>query len=608
MDKRTLSAEQLEAVEHCYGPKMVIAGPGSGKTFVITKRLEHMIKAERIRPEDILVITFTKAAAVEMQTRFMALMKDEASLITFGTFHSVFFGILKRTYNYTAADILTEKAKYIYLKSVISVYPDINDDMIDSLISKISKIKNDGIRPEKFDDGERLFDKDTFCRIFYDYGNILKAEGKLDFDDMVLLCRKLFLNEPDILDHWRNRYKYILIDEFQDINPMQYEVVRMLSAPANNLFVVGDDDQSIYGFRGSRPEIMLGFKKEYPDATITILSDNFRSRDGIVRLAGTIISNNKERFDKKLKAVKKGGESVAILPFDERQDESNVIIELINSAKKHISFDDMAVICRTNTGAARYSGVLSAAGIPFVLKEKVTNIFTTPEAQDILSMFSYAHGERTRSNLLRFMNKPARYIRRCDLEEEDYSLEDLLTNPELKDYVKKNIRGLIYDLEKLKDMHPYAGINYIRKGIGYENYLLSEGKKRGKSRDDILELLDRISDTTRNVDDYFQWREWINEYDDMICESTQKKKAHGVCLTTMHGSKGLEYSLVILPDINEGNVPWKKCETAEEIEEERRVFYVAVTRAKEKLVLCYLKKNTENKVMPSRFLRESGLI
>ena len=245
MEERKLSREQAEAVAHCDGPRMVIAGPGSGKTFVITRRLEHMIRVHGVRPEEILVITFTKAAATEMQTRFEGLMGDDAMQVTFGTFHSIFFGILKRAYNYTAADILTEKEKYDLLKSVISVYQGTGDGEIDNLISKISKVKNDGIRPEDYDDGEKIADKESFCGIFYDYEKLLRSENKLDFDDMVLLCRELFLNDKDILGYWRDRYKYILIDEFQDINPMQYEVVKMLAAPKNNLFVVGDDDQSI---------------------------------------------------------------------------------------------------------------------------------------------------------------------------------------------------------------------------------------------------------------------------------------------------------------------------------------------------------------------------
>lgn len=608
MEERKLSREQAEAVAHCDGPKMVIAGPGSGKTFVITRRLEHMIRVHGVRPEEILVITFTKAAATEMQTRFEGLMGDDAMQVTFGTFHSIFFGILKRAYNYTAADILTEKEKYDLLKSVISVYQGTGDDEIDNLISKISKVKNDGIRPEEYDDGEKIVDKESFCGIFYDYEKLLRSENKLDFDDMVLLCRELFLNDKDILGYWRERYKYILIDEFQDINPMQYEVVKMLAAPKNNLFVVGDDDQSIYGFRGSSPGIMLGFKKEYKDAGITVLSDNFRCREQIVKVAGDVIASNKDRFKKKLRAVRKGGDSVAILYFDDKQDEAASVTSMIKSALNHVSPEDIAVICRTNTGISRYSGILITEGIPVSLKEKVSNIFNSSEAKDILAMFAYAHGENTRENLLRFMNKPVRYIRRCDLENREVSLEVLLRNPELKDYVKKNIRTLIFEMDNLKKMHPFAGINYIRKGMGYESYLVSNGKKKGRSKEEINELLDRIWDTARYADDYEHWLEWINEYDEMLKGGAAEKSEHGVNLTTMHGSKGLEYSIVILPDINEGNVPGKRCESTEDIEEERRVFYVALTRAKDKLIICYLKKNAEQKIMPSRFLRESGLI
>ena len=218
-----------------------------------------MIEEHHIPPEEILVITFTRAAATEMEERFRTLMGVDCPGVVFGTFHAVYFHILKNAYHYENSSIVTEKEKRRYLKEALGAYPEITEDeqTFAYLLSAFSRIKNAGIAPEKFQDECCVIDKSIFLEVFHEYQRIMAAEGKLDFDDMVLRCRDLFLQHPEVLEVWQKRYRYILIDEFQDINPMQYEVVKMLAAPENNLFIVGDDDQSIYGFRGSEPSIML---------------------------------------------------------------------------------------------------------------------------------------------------------------------------------------------------------------------------------------------------------------------------------------------------------------------------------------------------------------
>ncbi len=598
-----MNNEQKRAVMHLDGPMMVLAGPGSGKTFVITRRIRNMIQSG-IAPESILVITFTKAAAVEMQERFESLMEDDISSVTFGTFHGIYFNFLKKSLGYSSSDIVTEKEKRQFIKEALSSYPSVNADdfTMTYLLDSFSKIKNDGILPERYESPCRLVDKENFEKIYYDYAEIMRIAGKIDFDDMVLKCRQLFIENPEILAMWRTRFKYILIDEFQDINPMQYEVIRMLAEPLNNLFIVGDDDQSIYGFRGSCPQIMLDFPKEFKGAESVLLKYNYRSIPEVVNTACKLIGHNKNRFKKTLMAANKGMGGVNVLAFKDKKEEADGVLNLVRTGLKFLNADDIALIFRTNSSAGTYAKALSEAGIPFYMKEKIKNVFDGTIAKDLMAVLSYANGKKTRENLLRFMNKPVRYIRRCDIE--DRTLIRMLYDPDIKDFVKKNVKELIYHLDTLNGMHPFAGMNYIRKVMGYEAFMIKENEKRGIPKAETINEMDEITDSAKNTDNYLHWLETIEEYEESLKNAQNEESRDGVQLMTMHGSKGLEYRMVIIPDLNEGNIPSKKCEKPAELEEERRVFYVAMTRAKEKLFLCHLEKNREKRITPSRFLKE----
>ncbi len=631
-----MNNEQRRAVMHLDGPMMVLAGPGSGKTFVITRRIRNMVQCG-IAPESILVITFTKAAAVEMQERFESLMDGNVTGVTFGTFHGIYFSFLKKSLGYSASDIVTEKEKKQFIKEALSSYPAVNADDFTTtyLLDSFSKIKNDGITPEMYESPCRLVDKEAFEKIYYDYARIMHIAGKVDFDDMVLKCRQLFVENPDILEMWRRRFKYILIDEFQDINPMQYEVVKMLAAPLNNLFIVGDDDQSIYGFRGSCPQIMLDFPKAFKGAESVLLKYNYRSTPEVVNTACSLIGHNKNRFKKTLMAANKGKGGVNVLSFKDKQAETEGVINLVKTGLKFMAADDIALIFRMNSSAGAYAKALSESGIQFYMKEKIKNIFDGTMAKDLMAVLAYANGKKTRENLLRFMNKPVRYIRRCDIEEEKYAdknnsdrddsdsrgygvvktyLQDkshdtdllmrILYSTDIKEYVKKNVKELLYHLNTLCGMHPFAGMNYIRKVMGYEAFMVKENEKRGIAKNETINELDEITVSAKNTDNYVHWLETVEEYEESLKNAQNEESKNGVQLMTMHGSKGLEYRMVIIPDLNEGNVPSKKCEKPAEIEEERRVFYVAMTRAKEKLFLCHLEKNKEKRIVPSRFLRE----
>ncbi len=604
-----LSPEQDKAVRHKDGPMMVLAGPGSGKTFVITRRIAYMVMEQGIDPGHILVITFTKAAALEMEQRFLSLCGENVSDVNFGTFHAVFLGILKESFHYNRSNILDEASKWRYLKEVLGGYPSVEDDdvTIEELLNTFSRLKNDGLPPESYDGSRGVIDKDCFCSIYNEYHSVLKAEHKLDFDDMVLDTYKLFNDRAEILMAWQKRYRYILIDEFQDINPMQYKVVRMLAEPLNNLFIVGDDDQSIYGFRSADPRIMLGFPEDYPNARKVVLKENFRSTPPIVGAALKLVGKNKERFFKKLKAKRDGQKAIFVNGFDERTQEAEAVCSLITQAKAHMPYKDIALLFRTHSGQEYYSRALFAAGIPFYVKEKTVSIFSKAAAQDMMAMLSYAHGDKRRKHFLRFMNKPLRYIRRAALIKETVELDELLNDGGLRPAVAAGIRKLKYQLQSLGEMPTYAALMYIRKGMGYEAWARADAAEKGNDIPELEEELDFICDSAKEYDSYSEWLESIAAYEKNLEESGRDKDRDAVQLMTMHGSKGLEYSTVILPDVNEGLIPQKKAKDDKDIEEERRIFYVAMTRARDKLFIFYQKKSAGGNIKPSRFIREAGL-
>ncbi len=598
--------EQKKAILHKDGPMMVMAGPGSGKTFTLIRRIRCLIEGYGIPPESILVITFTKAAALEMQQRFRSLCGEQYYPVTFGTFHAIYFQILRDSYHYDISNVITEKEKRKYLRQAMSASVERNADdaLFEYLLNAFSRIKNDGITPLEYDSGDSLLEQDEFVRIFEEYGRILKEEKKLDFDDMVLQCRDLFLSRKDILMRWQKKFHYIMIDEFQDINPMQYEVIRMLAKPEDNLFIVGDDDQSIYGFRGSRPEIMLDFPKDYPKTVRVILAKNYRSTDRIVRTASKLVEHNKSRFFKRMTAGKAGNQDVNICGFDEKEQETEAILSLIRQASKYMPYRDMALIFRTNAAARSISHSLMDHKIPFHFREKVGSIFSTPIGMDIMAIFYFAHGDHKREYLLRFMNKPVRYIRRDMLTSPVIDLERLCGLVKDKIYMVDKIKRLSCDLDKVASMHPYAALTYIRRGMGYETYLLEEAGKRGRDVTEIKDTLDLIAETTKKVKTYTEWLEKVHTYEEEMRHSEKDRDKDAVQIVTMHGAKGLEYRMVIIPDLNEGYMPQRRADTVEALEEERRVFYVAMTRAEEKLFLFYRNHNKTTKTVPSRFLQE----
>jgi len=592
---------------------MVLAGPGSGKTAVITRRVLELTK-KGIAPGNILVITFTKAAAKEMQERYLRLQKEEdidtpAGQVNFGTFHAVFFKILKYAYGWDASNIIREEVSTQLLSDLIhKLDMEIEDEreFIDGIRSEISKIKSERIDINTY--YSMNCPEEQFQRIYSEYTEKMKQQRLIDFDDILLYTYELLKKRPEVLKLWQEKYQYILIDEFQDINRIQYDIIRMLALPQNNLFIVGDDDQSIYQFRGARPEIMLNFPKDYPKAEQVLLNYNYRSQENIVTAALRVIGHNEKRFQKEILATRKAEAPVVAEKFLSQEEEGEHILKLIRHYKSQgIPYKEMAVLFRTNTQARSVMGKLLSYNIPFQMRDVIPNLFDHWIAKNIITYIKLAMGSRERGLLLQIMNRPNRYLSRETLQEPVVDFNKWKWLYRDRDWMVDRIDKLEYDLEMLSKVNPFAAINYIRRGIGYDEYLQQYAEYRRMKPEELIEIVTEIQESARNFETFEEWFAYMEEYRRELerqKEMRECKMTDAVMLATMHSAKGLEYEVVILPDANEGITPYKRAVSEEELEEERRMFYVAMTRAKKYLHIFSVIRMHGKESEVSRFVKE----
>ncbi len=648
-----LSPEQLRAVKHGEGPALIIAGPGSGKTAVLTRRIKYLIEEHGVLPEQILTITFSRKAAQGMRSRFTDLCEDTFYPVTFGTFHSVFFQIINRIYHYNTGDIATLRQKREYMKRALKQalsLDRVETELADSLLRSVAYYKN--CNESVKTDSDTGLSEEQFKRVYKAYRDIQITANKIDFEDMLLIVRNLFKKNEEILNEYRNRYRYILIDEYQDINDIQFDIVRMLSFPSNNLFAVGDDDQSIYGFRGSRSEIMLKFADMYPDAVRIELSTNYRCADKIIEAAGRVISENKIRFDKKITGNGTREGCVSLIGFADRDKEDEWYIEMLTKLtadKTDSGRSDIAVFLRTNREASRYAELCRNAGIDCDMREAFYDPYKTVTYKDIyhylfLAEFvanmvaqdicetgrtqqqrkharsgessCYALMMRTDrlqsikliklpvEHLFPIMNKPVRYLNRKNILCDEVSIEGLKDIYCDRPYMNEVLDRFATELSAMCDMDMYSRVNFIRKGIGYDEYVMNELAADKASYDEYTENADWIQERTRAFKSVSELDRYASEYEDMMNESADDTKIPegAVHIMTYHASKGLEFDKVILPHLNEGSVPHKRSTGTEQTEEERRMFYVAMTRAINELYMSYVSGKGNSKCLPSRFI------
>lgn len=602
-----LSKAQKNAVIHKDGPMMVLAGPGSGKTLVITKRIQYLIGHYHVPPQKILVVTFTRAAAVEMKERFWRLA-GETLPVSFGTFHSVFFTILKHAYHYRADNILPETKKYDFLREILyDRHFEVEDegDFLRSLIGEISLVKGQMLELSYYHSA--CCGDEVFREIYECYEEKLHQNRWIDFDDILVYTYELLKEREDIRAAWQQKFAYILIDEFQDINRIQYEIVKMLAGDTQNLFVVGDDDQSIYRFRGAKPEIMLGFSKDFPKAEQVILNTNYRSGEPIVETAERIISGNQKRFEKQMHSQKGKYGSVEIKRFETQREENRYIIHVIREEmEKKTSLSQIAILCRTNQGPRQLVGALMAYNIPFYMQDVVPNLFEHWIARNMIDYMKLALGDRRRSTFLRVMNRPKRYIGTEYLTQSEVSFEDLLEKVKDKPWLYEYVENMKEDLRILKSMTPMMAIIYIRKTVGYNAYLSEYARFRRIREEEFTQVLEEVQESARGFDTYEEWFDYIRDYTQELKQQSKKNREekNGIVISTMHGAKGLEFDRVFLPDVNEEVIPHKKSIKEEDIEEERRLFYVAATRAKKYLHIFSTKSLYNKESVSSRFITE----
>ena len=558
---------QAQAIQHTDGPCLVLAGPGSGKTLTIVNRVKYLIEKQKVRPEEILVVTFTRFAAAEMKSRLCLVMGKRDLPVTVGTFHGIYYGILKWAYRMNQENILSETEKYQILRGVINkermeIFDE--EDFIQDIAAEIGKVKNNRIPLEEF--VSEKCSADAFRNIYRNYEQHRKELKKIDFDDMLVLCYELFQSRPDVLAQWQKKFRYVLIDEFQDINPVQYDLLRVWNKNGQELFVIGDPDQSVYGFRGSDSQCFTRMEKDYPMLRTIRLTDNYRSTPEIVACALDVISHNKGP-ERSMQASNPAGAAVRVVEAPGEMGEAIFIAKEVNrliggidmldveenhggEVKRVRSFSDIAVLYRTHRQAQLLEKCLRQEGIPYVVAGR-----------------------------------------------EDFLLD-------------KNVRGTLYFFQYLLCPEDLVSRSFCRKLIWPAEEALAEeqlsmlaakyGKKvRREKTEKLLEawIKDRKLEESEamsrllnaavlnpSMESFLETISFGSEGDVRRCGS-RKFPADAVMLMTLHGAKGLEFPAVFLYGMRKGLMPLELGTAAGDMEEERRLFYVGMTRAAEELII-----------------------
>ncbi len=604
------SESQEMAIAHFKGPAIVLAGPGSGKTTVITHRVKNLIEKCKVNPSKILVVTFTKAAAENMRLRFKTLMAGRSLPVSFGTFHSIFFKILRTEKDYRADSLLSDMEKVEILKEIIirlKIDVASKNDFVRSLMDEIGIAKGNMEDIREYE--SKVCDNDLFFKIFDEYEKEKMLSNKVDFEDMLRLCYELFKEKPQTLKKWQSVYEFVLVDEFQDINKLQFEIVKMISAPENNIFIVGDDDQSIYGFRGSKPELMFEFKEYYADSTEILLTNNYRSTKAIVKMAGDLIVHNNARFNKDIMAVGEEGVSPDIRIFKSQKEEIYSTCRMIKEyIKRGVKASEIAVLVRNNIFIPDIKSIFENMNLQTFSKTKTEPLYSGVVSKDIFSYLKCANFWengicKDEESFMCILNKPSRLISRDMVLEYGLDLEKLKEIYSHNREVVRNINDFDFHMKMIGKLNPYGAINYIKNVVGYEKYLMNYANTKGTPYKKLKNELERLQ---MESDNYQTISELINHIEEMNNENKKEddESTDGVNIITMHGSKGLEFKVVFILNVNQGIIPSSRAIREQDFEEERRVFYVAMTRAEKYLHIFLIGENLGFPIEPSMFLNE----
>lgn len=660
----------MDAVMHADGPCVVIAPPGSGKTKVLTLHISTLIDCYGVLPEHILVVTFTRAAAGQMRERYLLCRDEVQTRVTFGTFHAVFYQIVRESLQMGAVlngyqtsqplQILSEKEKKQILTSIVSQSEERRGRFgdIDQLCAVVSRRKNrmeaEGMQEgaageaslsadeeKQYTEGEdnrpkgkrysegkdnalegkrytggkddtpgenrREDETELEESIYRDYCRACRELGRLDFEDIADCCKRILQDGRNerILAYWRDKYRYLLVDEFQDISPVQFAILRMIAAPNDRLFVVGDDDQSIYGFRGADTKLMLTLPEYYHGMNICRLTVNYRSGKKIVAAARRLIEHNCLRYDKEIAAGKTEEGNVRVVVCPEKKTQMRILGETL----LQIPADETAaVILRTHAQAEEIKRAAAQFGVRAAVKQEKrgAGLYEHPVAKDVLAYLKLAvvsaSGKTDIESLLRIVNKPYRGVSRHEVIRSGGSLGELCRFYEESAPLMETVRLLQKQLSTLAGLPPSAAFSYVCRIIGYEWKMPGKTVKateRETEAQSVLALLLQEAGKMKSLD------EWLAAADSgvLLSEAQEEKQGH-ILVLTMHACKGLEFDHVVLPYLNEGVIPHKKAFLPEELEEERRLLYVAMTRARKNLLMTCIHKQGDQKYQMSRFLRE----
>lgn len=609
---KTLHPNQIHAISHGTGPMLVLAGPGSGKTTVIIQRIRRLTEKMGVSPYRILVITFTKAAAEQMKTRYAALQGKTG--VMFGTFHSIFFRILRQACGYSLEQVLSEDERRNTMQKLVTearISVQDQEEYIQQFFSQYSLMKNQ--LQDVSDFMPEGLPKDEFVALTKKFDGWKRRNEKIDFDDMLTECYEVLSQDEKTRKMWQDRFDYILVDEFQDVNRAQYACLQMLAAPKNNLFVVGDDDQSIYGFRGASPSFMLDFPKDFPGTEKVFLDVNYRCSGRIIRLASQVIGTNMSRYEKNIKGDRDLGERINVFVAKDSGEEAELTAQKIaRLLEEGMPIEEIAVIFRTNIQGGAFARALFRRGIPYHLRDGGFHLYDHWIARDLAAYLFLAENRDSDASLLRIVNKPKRYISKdllAEAEQMPYGLlRSLHVCPSLQKWQAEHLESLEEDLRQIQKRKPYEALRYVRKVVGYDEYLSDYAAYRKASLSNMIETADEITETAKGTESGTEFVRKMEELSHQMKEqSKQKGNTHGVTLTTFHGAKGLEFGAVFLPSLAEGIIPYEKGRKGSALEEERRLFYVGLTRTKDRLFLSFTENRYEKPLKPSRFLMEMGL-
>lgn len=613
-----LSTEQQQAIDHISGPALVLAVPGAGKTTVLINRTKNLIDNYKINPDKILSITFSKASAIDMKERFVKSFPEfPHAKVKFSTIHAFCFSLIReyslitKTNYRLIEDDKNPINKYSILKKI---YLDINNDYIteeklDLLLNSIGYIKNMMISPNEFINDNKI-DIANFLDVYIVYNQYKRKNNLIDFDDMLTISLEILNQNKYLLDKYRHKFDFFQLDEGQDTSKIQLTIIRMLASPKDNIFIVADDDQSIYGFRGAFPKGLLEFKKEYPKGKLYFMERNYRSTKNIVSICNRFIKSNKLRYNKEIWTENNFLEPINIVKVKTINDQYKILIDEL----KGIDLSKCCILFRNNLSSVGLMETLERNNISFYTTDTKLRFFNHWILQDIIKFISFAQDTSDMELYETIYYKTKGYISKKHInfaKSLDYRIsvfDRIMEYPGLNDYYKRTLRDLNLDFKRISKLKPREAIAYIEKDLEYNEYLKENSMKFGYTYDtltSILYYLKLISSKSVDLNDLLGRLKYLQQ---LSLNSTNNKES--ITLSTIHSAKGLEFDRVYMVDLVEGDFPSAtSIESLEKgdfepLEEERRLFYVGMTRAKSHLTLLTIKYIGDKYLTPSRFLQE----